>query len=131
MTNTGQGVLDFNLKAVPVNPVARAVQQAALKAASGLQPMGTVATKDGEMAVWTPEQMDLARERFAEYERLVEALDATSTLPVIGVSGYYGSNLLGQMLANAELAGQFVMVPIDFRHDDLSGIDGLIIAERG
>ena len=131
VTNTGQGVLDFNLKAVPVDPVARAVQEAALKAAAGLEPMGMVSTEDGEAVGWTPEQMELARERFAEYERLVEALDATSTLPLIGVSGYYGSNMLGKMLGNAELAGQFIFRLVDFRHDDLADLDGLVIADWG
>ena len=129
LTNTGQGVLDFSLKAVPVNPVARAVQQAALEVAAGLEPMGTVATDDGEVIGWTPEQRELAQKELAEYEQRVAALDATSTMPLIGVSGFYSFDLMGKMLANAELTGQFVFRLVDFRNQDLSDLDGLVIAE--
>ncbi|MFH2051548.1 MAG: choice-of-anchor D domain-containing protein [bacterium] len=129
VSNTGGSDLDWSLRAVPRNPVAAAMQQAAAEAVAGLEPVPAI-NEDGETVLaLDPEQRAEFSLRLDAYRTRAEQLGAFDVLPVIGVGGAASFDLMFQLLDSPELVAEFAFLEVDYWSDDLSALAGLAIAE--
>ena len=128
VSNVGAGTLDFTVSTVKTDSVALAMQAAASAVVEGIMPSGTAGSDGETFPVLTADEISLLRSRLTSYDQ-VGANNPASTLPVIGVGGNYSADLMYFVLNNPQLTGLFAFLELNYEFDDLSQIDGLLIAE--
>ncbi len=129
VSNDGAGVLDFAASAIPADPLATAMREAGLAVIDGIVPTGSREEDGVTVPALSPEETDLLQVRLDAYSGAVAASGAASGLPVIGVSGASGNELLTYLMADAQLSSLFAFEIADYLYGDLTPYDGLIIAE--
>ncbi len=128
ISNVGDGTLDFTVETVKADSTALAMQAAAAAVVEGITPSGIAYLDEEPMAVLTPEEISLLRSRLISYDQ-AGAASSAGALPVIAVGGDYSADMMFHLLNNAPLTGLFSFQEVNYEYDDLTLVDGLIIAE--
>ncbi|MEN8008585.1 MAG: choice-of-anchor D domain-containing protein, partial [Candidatus Krumholzibacteriota bacterium] len=129
ITNTGGNDLVWDIRPTPRDSVAVLLQNAAAAVVDGITPSNSVEIDGITYSVLSPGEESLLADRMAVYRQTVDDLVTSSAVPLVGVSGYSANNLFLQLVNNVELAGMFAFQVVDYRNDDLTPLDGLVIGE--
>ncbi|MFH1845081.1 MAG: choice-of-anchor D domain-containing protein, partial [bacterium] len=104
------------------------LRQAAETAVAGLHPSGTVICDGREETAFTPDELASFRQRLDSYRQTVAASAKARDLPLIGVGGNSWSSMLYTFLNHPTLSGLYQFEEVNYAVDDLSHLDGLVIA---
>ena len=129
ISNTGSADLVWSLRAVARDSLAGAMQAAAAEAVAGLV-LQPAENSDGEQILaLAPDQLETLQSRLADYRAAADQLGATGIMKLLGVTGNSRYDLLPLLLGSPELASMYLFQVVDYAVEDLTGLDGLIVAE--
>ena len=130
IANTGGSNLEWEILSTRRDSTAMIMRAAAAAVVAGISPTSTI-TMDGVLVpCLSDEEKSLFESRLGDYLMTASFFEGEGALPLVGVSGYNRSDLMYYLLNNAELTGMFTFDFVAYQSDDLSALDGMIIAER-
>ncbi len=128
IANNGGSDLFWNIDVVNASISGSLLRTAAESALAGITCSARVERDGVSQPAFTPDELQEFQGRLAEYLQTVGAGDDDRDFPLIGVSGLDRYYMLTILLSNPELSSRYAFTDVDYGYEDLSDLDGLIIA---
>ncbi|MFH1842238.1 MAG: choice-of-anchor D domain-containing protein, partial [bacterium] len=126
LTNSGGNDLEWEVDVFGRDSV-RELRAAAAAAVAGVTRTGRREGDEQGFPTFTPDELVRFQTRQTDYLAAVDSQSKQRDLPLIGVGGNYGYDLLYILQSNPTLSGEFAFEQVDYANDDLSHLDGLMI----
>jgi len=129
IANSGGSDLTWRIQATKRDSVHAVIQAAAAAVVAGLEPSVTVSGDETEFTVLSVDDQAEFESRLLTYRQVVDSADVADVIPTIGVGGSSAGAMMYYLLDNVQLTNLYTFVTVDYSSDDLSALDGLVIAE--
>ncbi len=130
IANTGGSSLFWEIFRSRRDSTAMVMQAAAAAVVAGISPSSTVYLDGVPVSCLSDGEKALFEDRLGDYLMTASSFQGEDALPMVGVSGYNRADLMYKLLDNTELAGMYTFDFVAYESEDLTALDGLIIAER-